>query len=270
MFKTRLLVIALGAAFALPAMAEEVAATNHKDDIHVVPASEHTVTENIGIVTDYIYRGITQTSHKPALQGGVDYGHSSGLYAGVWASNVSWINDSGAIAGSGGTANIELDTYFGIKNTVATDYGYDFGYVRYNYLGNYSPAAGFNNADTAEVYAMASYKWALLKYSYSLLDGFLTVPGTKGTNYLDLSANYPVADSGVTIGLHYGKQTFVGTTKSGGNELSYNDYKLSVSKDFSGYVLALAYINTNVTPAWTYNGEQWGKSTVTLSATRSF
>lgn len=254
MLKTKLLVIALGTAFALPAMAEDAPAASP-------------LSFNVGAVSNYVFRGITQTSHKPALQGGVDYAHGSGLYVGAWASNVSWINDSGAIGDVGGTANVELDTYFGFKNTVATDFGYDVGYIRYNYLGNYAPTAGFNNADTAEVYAAASYKIVSLKYSYSLLDGFLTVPGTRGTNYIDLSVNYPVGDSGVTIGAHLGKQTFVGN----GLAYTYNDYKLGASKDFSGYVVGLALTGTDVTTgAWTYNGEQWGKTTAALSVLHAF
>jgi uncharacterized protein (TIGR02001 family) len=190
------------------------------------------------------------------------------LYFGAWASNVKWIKDSGAVAT--GDANVELDTYFGIRNAIVGDVGYDVGYIRYNYMGSYTPAAGFNNADTAEVYAAATYKFVSLKYSYSLLDGFLTNPDTKGTNYIDLNANYPVADSGITIGAHYGQQTFVGTTTLNGSGLSYNDYKLSVSKDFSGYAVGLAYTNTNATSAWTYNGDQWGKGVAALSVLHSF
>lgn len=257
MLKTKLFAIALSAAFALPAMAEDTAAA---------PASS--ITYNVGGVSNYIYRGITQTRHKPALQGGADYAHVSGLYAGAWGSNISWIKDSGAIAS--GDSRIELDTYFGFKNVLAADLSYDVGYVRYNYLGGYTPAAGFNSADTAEVYVAASYKIISLKYSYSLLDGFLTVGGTKGTNYLDLSANYPIGDSGVTIGAHAGQQTFVGVTSSGGNELGYTDYKLSASKDFSGYLVGLAYTNTDASSAWTYNGEQWGKAVTALSVVHSF
>jgi uncharacterized protein (TIGR02001 family) len=253
MFKTKLLVLALGAACAIPAMADDA------------PTS---FTYNFGAVSDYIYRGMTQTTHKPAVQGGVDYAHASGVYAGAWASTVRWIKDSGAIAT--GDANIELDTYFGFKNAIAADWTYDFGYVRYNYLGTYEPKAGFNNADTAEVYGAATYKLVTLKYSYGLLDGFLTVPGAKGTNYLDLSVGYPVSDTGVTIGAHVGKQTFVGTTLSGGNELGYTDYKLSLSKDFSGYLVGLAYTNTDASPAWTYSGDQWGKAVVAVSLVHSF
>jgi len=259
MLKTKLIVVALSAAFALPAFAEEAPAASP-------------LTFNIGAVSDYLYRGITQTSHKPAIQGGVDYAFSSGAYVGAWGSNVSWIKDSGAIAT--GDTGIELDTYFGFKNAIAEDLSYDVGYVRYNYLGSYEPAAGFNNADTAEVYGAATYKFVTLKYSYGLLDGFLTVPGAKGTNYLDLSASYPLTESGVTLGAHIGKQTFVGTTAdsytAAGNTLTYTDYKLSASKDFSGYVVGLAYTSTDATSAWTYNGEQWGKSVVALSVLHGF
>jgi uncharacterized protein (TIGR02001 family) len=255
----KLLVAVLGTLFAIPAFAEDAPAA---------PASP--ITYNIGAVSDYVFRGLTQTTHAPAIQGGIDYAHSSGFYLGAWASNIKWIKDSGALAS--GDAPLELDTYFGIRNAIVGDLGYDVGYVRYNYgvTGGPIPTDGFNNADTAEVYVAATYKFLSLKYSYSLLDGFLTVPATKGTNYIDLSANYPVGDSGVTLGAHYGKQTFIGTTQSGGNDLSYADYKLSVTKDFSGYAVGLAYTNTNVTPAWTYNGDQWGKGVAALSVLHSF
>ena len=247
----------MGAVFAIPAMAADVPAA---------PVSP--ISYNLGFTSDYIFRGITQTTHAPAVQGGADYTHTSGLYVGSWASNIKWIKDSGAIAS--GDANVELDTYFGIKNTIANDLGYDVGYVRYNYLGNYTPNMGFNNADTAEGYAAATYKFATLKYSYSLLDGFLTTPRTKGTNYIDLSANYPISDSGVTIGAHIGQQTFVGTTTLGGYGLSYADYKLSAAKDFNGYVIGLTYSNTNASSAWAPNGDQWGKAATTFSVIHSF
>lgn len=276
MLKTKLLVVALGAAFALPAMAEDAPATSHKEEFHAAAEAASPITYNVGVVSDYIYRGITQTTHAPALQGGVDYAHASGFYAGAWASNVKWIKDSGAIAMR--DAPVELDTYFGFKNSIATDLSYDVGYVRYNYLETYlrtyTPAAGFNNADTAEVYAAASYKFATLKYSYSLLDGFLTTQGAKGTNYIDLTLSYPVSDTGVTIGAHYGKQTIIGWAADAatlaGNNPSYSDYKLNVTKDFSGYVVGLAYTNTNATPFWTYNGDQWGKGVAALSVLHSF
>src|SRR5512140_3616978 len=60
------------------------------------PASPHTVTGNVGITSQYVFRGLTQTDGKPAVQGGFDYAHSSGLYAGTWLSNISWFTDQNA------------------------------------------------------------------------------------------------------------------------------------------------------------------------------
>ena len=59
------------------------------------PASPHTVAFNVGVTTDYIFRGITQTQHDPAISGGVDYSHASGFYAGAWLSNQKWVETGG-------------------------------------------------------------------------------------------------------------------------------------------------------------------------------
>lgn len=258
--KTKLLNSLMLAALVVPgvALAEE--------------ASPHTVSANVGFTTDYIFRGIAQTSHNPAVQGGVDYSHASGLYAGVWGSNVSWIADSGAVAT--GSVTMELDTYFGFRNSFAEDFTYDVGFIRYNYLGNYTEnaAGGFAKADTDEVYGAIGYKWLTAKYSYAL-GQFLTVPGASGTNYLELNASVPVGDSGFTVGAHVGKQTYKGAAAAAfANSPTYTDYKLSVSKDIGGYVVALSYTDTNATPFYTYpaNGGDWGKATAALSVTHAF
>ena len=60
------------------------------------PAPDWTLTANAGLFSEYIFRGIAQTAGKPAVQGGFDLGHSSGFYAGTWASNISWLEDFGA------------------------------------------------------------------------------------------------------------------------------------------------------------------------------
>jgi len=236
------------------------------------PASAHTFSGNVGLVSDYVFRGISQTSHNAAIQGGFDYSHASGLYAGVWGSNVSWIADSGAVAT--GSVGMELDTYLGFKNTFAEDFSYDVGFVRYNYLGKYTPAAGFAKADTDEIYGSVGYKFISAKYSYGL-GQFLTVPGAKGTNYIEVNANYPVADSGFTLIAHAGKQTYKGTSAAAfaaaGNSPTYTDYKIGVTKDISGYVLGLSYSSTNATPFYTFpaTGGNWGKAVTFVSLTHS-
>lgn len=277
MFKSKFLNSVILAALAVPgiAMAEDAAPAT--------PASPFTA--NVGVVSDYVWRGISQTSHNPAIQGGFDYAHSSGFYAGLWGSNVSWIVDTGTTTGGTGSAGLELDTYFGFKNSFAGDFNYDVGFIRYNYPGSYTPAAGFAKADTDEIYGALGYKWITAKYSYGL-GKFLTVPGAKGTNYFDLTATYPIADSGFTVSAHVGKQTYKGTTAAsyaanvsglpGTGTPTYTDYKLGVTKDFGGYVFGLSYTSTNASSYYTNSnaggafGKKLGKGTAALSLTHSF
>lgn len=261
MQKSKLLVAVLGALCTMPVLAADA------------PASPHTVTSNVGITSNYVFRGIAQTSGSPAIQGGMDYAHSSGFYAGVWGSNVSWVVDSQAAVGN---VTMELDTYLGYKGAINADMSYDVGAVRYNYLGDYVPV--YANADTAEVYAALTYKFLTAKYSYSVLDQFLTVMDAKGTNYLELNASYTIPDTSYTLSAHAGKQTYKGTVADGlaGTLLdpTYTDYKVAVAKDFSGYVLTLAYTDTNAKDGgfytWPSAGGNWGKSAVAVSLTRAF
>jgi uncharacterized protein (TIGR02001 family) len=259
--KKKLLVVAcLSLCVAASAFAEEAA-----------PASP--VTANVSLVSNYLYRGISQSGAKPALQGGFDYTHASGFYAGVWGSSISWLTDNAAVTGAT-SSQLELDTYFGFKNAFATDFNYDVGFLRYNYPASYAATlpAGAAKADTNEVYGALGYKWLTAKYSYSLGNTF-GIAAAKGTNYFDLSANYPIADTGITLGAHYGKQSFKGINAGTGiAALSYSDYKLSVTKDFSGYALGLAYSSTNAAKGAAYNvlGKDLGKGTAVLSLTHAF
>jgi uncharacterized protein (TIGR02001 family) len=100
---------------------------------------------NVGVVSEYRYRGLSQTNGDPALQGGADYAFKNGFYVGAWASNVSWIKDSGAKDSS-----FELDLYGGYKGTIGP-VAYDVGYLRYEYPGNkLGDVSGFKNANTDE------------------------------------------------------------------------------------------------------------------------
>ena len=88
---------ALGAIAALPSQAETGAGE-----------SAHQFTANVALVSDYRFRAISQSFNEPAIQGGFDYSHASGFYAGTWASSVS---DNLYLNGAG----IEWDFYGGFK-----------------------------------------------------------------------------------------------------------------------------------------------------------
>jgi uncharacterized protein (TIGR02001 family) len=58
------------------------------------------VSANVGIFSQFVFRGLTQTARHPAVQDGFDYALASGVYAGTWLSNISWFSDTN----SGNTA----------------------------------------------------------------------------------------------------------------------------------------------------------------------
>ena len=98
-------------------------------------AASAEVTANAGIFSNYIWRGVTQTDDAAAGQGGIDWGHSSGLYAGTWLSTLD-----------GGT---EVDIYGGFAGE-AGGFGYDLGAITYQYPRD--PV----NLNFTEVYATGS------------------------------------------------------------------------------------------------------------------
>lgn len=243
-------------------------------------ASEETspFTANVSLVNNYLYRGISQTGGKPAVQGGFDYEHSSGLYAGVFGTNSSFFNnlyvDRGGQEGAA-NSSMELDMYFGFKNEIAKDFSYDVGYLRYNFPGDYAPYA--IKGDTNELYVGFGYKkWVNVKYSYSLGNTF-GVREAKGTNYVEVNGNIPLVE-GLTLGLHFGKQTFKGATAdalaAAGATPTYSDYKVGLVKEIDDYQLGVAYSKTNAKtgPGTFYNilGKDLGKGAAIVSLTRTF
>ena len=191
-------------------------------------APEQALTANVGIFSEYIFRGLAQTAGKPAVQGGFDYTHPSGFYAGTWASNISWLEDFGIYSRS----SLEWDFYGGYKNTFAgsEDWNYDVGLLYY-----YSPGKKNDNvvsANTLEAYGAIGWKWITGKMSYTLSkDYFGARPDggkTHGTIYYDLSATYPIGESGVSLVGHIGHAD-VRHDGSGDFEASYTDWKAGVS-----------------------------------------
>ena len=240
-----LIALALVGAFAVPAFAQTAAPAAPA----VEPASDHTFTANVGLFSSYRFRGIDQTFGQPALQGGFDYSHSSGFYLGNWNSNVN----SGAGFPEG---NLEMDFYGGWKTTFAEDFGLDVGALYYYYPGsNAAPLSGTNAknlgamssgaVDNFELYVAGSWKFLSLKYNYSFTDYF-SLPDSKGSSYLDLTANVPVGDGWSIVG-HVGQlfssYKYAGTTAD--QSIEYTDWKLGVTKDISGWLIGASYIGTN-------------------------
>jgi len=233
---------------------------------------------NVGVVTDYRYRGISQSRLRPALQGGADYAFSNGLYLGTWASTIKWIKDNGTIAGvDTGSTPLEIDLYGGYKGDIIKDsLTYDVGGLYYLYAGNkYNKIPGASKADTFEVYGALTYGVFTAKYSYALTNlfgfGGGTAPNSKGSGYIDLSANVDLGN-GLTLTPHVGHQQVTHYSVA-----SYTDYSLTLAKDFgNGLSISAAALGTDakkVNGAYVYAspaGKNLGGSMLVLGAKYTF
>ena len=127
-FTKAIALAALAAGFiatSAPAMAEEAAAE---------PTPDFTFTGNIALTNNYIFRGFSQTNGDFAVQGGLDIAHKSSLYAGTWASNVEFKDQSAPFTNS---SSIEVDLYAGYKGTFGNSiFSYDVGAIWYAYPGD--------------------------------------------------------------------------------------------------------------------------------------
>ena len=239
------------------------------------------VTANVTVTNNYIYRGLTQSNYKPAIQGGFDYAHESGLYIGNWNSSISWVSDAGAAK----SAPIEMDFYGGFKkDLIAEGFASDFGILQYYYPTS-GIVAGSVNPNTTELYVAQNATFGsvtgFLKFSYALSNTFGWVSST-GSNYTDLTANYDTGFYGITLNAHAGFQKIAGQYISKGQpSASYADWKLGLTKDFGGGLSAsAAYVATNQkqgsgTYAGQYanyvpGGRNMGAATGLVSLTKTF
>jgi hypothetical protein len=259
--KNLLLASTLSGVLALPGIASAQSAA----------APEHSLSGNATLVSDYRFRGISQTHLLPAVQAGFDYAHKSGFYLGTWGSNVS-----GNFYPNG--AGLEIDVYGGYKGSITGDLGFDVGLLQYLYPGAHANNPQRTKPSNTELYAALSYKWFSAKYSYTLSDFFganndtfgsacqdgrtgnaadcfgPSPGGSRGSGYLDLSANFEIA-SKTTLGLHLGHQSVRNYGK-----LDYTDYKIGITRDVDGWLLGAALIGTDAKKGW-YTSSEAGSPT---------
>ncbi|MBF6989176.1 MULTISPECIES: TorF family putative porin [Cupriavidus] len=229
------------------------------------PASPHTFSANVALMSNYVFRGITYTQDRPALQGGFDYAHDSGLYAGVWATNVS----SKAING----ASLEMDLYGGFTKSFG-DWRFDVGLLQFYYPENPKLPGSDEKYNTLELYGAVGWKFVTLKYSSTLTDFFGFNSASMGTNqgsshgsgYLELNADVPLPEDFV-LGLHVGRQW----VRNYG-AFNYTDWRAVVSKSFgTGWTVSLAYTGTNADRSlWVADGKRLGTAHWILGLKRVF
>jgi uncharacterized protein (TIGR02001 family) len=184
------------------------------------------------MVSDYTFRGISQTDEHPAVQGGFDYAHSSGLYFGVWGSNVDF-ND-------GSIASLESDIYGGLKfSNVGINWdiggnetyypGTHQGTDHYNYFeGKISANRELGPVDTTALFAYSPNNF-----------------GDSGHSaYVNLAVSAPVSDTGFNFQAALGHQWVQNNANFGVPD--YSDWSVGLSYPWQGFDIGLKYVDTNL------------------------
>ncbi|WP_380878794.1 exported protein [Sphingomonas sp. DBB INV C78] len=253
-----------------PAMAQEA------------PAEPITVSGSVALVSDYRFRGVSQSDKEMAIQGGITVGHESGLYAGTWGSSLSgW--------GTFGGGNMELDLFAGYKLPVggAT---VDVGLTWYMYPG------GADNTDFAEPYVKVSGTAGpvslLAGIAYApkqeALGNFSATPQSRGQKednlYLWGDASGAIPGTPITLKGHIGYSD--GNPGLGPNGTSiaptgkYWDWLVGADVAVGPVLLGVAYVDTDISKAdsayllpnfsSTKNGSSIASGRIVFSATAAF
>lgn len=203
--------------------------------------SDWTVSGNLAVVSDYRFRGFTQTNYNPGVQGGIDIGHSSGFYVGNWNANVDSVLFNGA--------SLEMDFYGGYKHTFG-EFGLDVGVLYYYYpgTGEYNPDY---KPDNFEAYIGGSWGPLSAKFYYSFTNFFdlkndAAGIDSKGSYYFDLNANVPL-DGGFALVAHAGYQYVSNYEQLGGIRDDVWDFKLGATYDIlgSGWIAGAFWVGTS-------------------------
>ena len=218
-----------------------------------------TFSANVGLASEYYFRGLSQTDDAPALQGGFDYEVSLAkpvaAYLGVWGSNVDF-NEGGSVDG----ATVEIDWYGGLRGSIGdSGIGWDVGFIYYTYPG----AASSLNYDFVEAQAAFSYDFGVAAVTASVNyspENF----GNSGTAwYPKFALDVPIAKTGLTFSGYVAKQYIENNATFGSPD--YVEWNLSLGYSVAGFDLSIAYSDTDIDPSGDAN-----KEAVIFSVSRSF
>lgn len=170
---------------------------------------------NIGVTSNYLFRGVTQTGDGAAVQGGLDYAHDSGLYVGTWTSNVNF---------AGGT---ELDVYGGFAGEME-EFGYDVGVVGYLY-----PEKD-EDANFAEVYLNLAYDMFAAGVAVTVASEIDDGAFAAGDVFLYAGGGYDLSET-VSISLTLGYYIFAEASDS---DYLYGQIDLTKSTDLGDFTFS--------------------------------
>lgn len=185
------------------------------------------ISGNVALLSDYVFRGQSQTDESAAIQGGFDWSHESGFYVGAWGSNVDF----------GTSAQAEVDYYLGYSGSVSESVGYDVSYIYYSYVGE-SP---FNYQEFALSFSLHDVTVGV-NYSNEYL-------GDGGEDFYYFHTGYSFAlPQEFSLDLHYGFNSAdnMDITFDGTGDDSYSDWSVGIGKEVAGLGFSLTYYGTDI------------------------
>ncbi|MCP4044365.1 MAG: hypothetical protein GY732_00065 [Gammaproteobacteria bacterium] len=212
------------------------------------------ISANVALVSEYRFRGISQSNENPALQGGLDYNSQNGFYVGTWGSSV---NFDSTIDFNG---SLELDVYGGWSKDFGENSSIDLGYIYYAYPGDHGGLDG----DYQEIHV--NYGWRDLSLGAAYSDDYYGGAG----NFWYLQANYywSIADNW-GLSFHVGYNDFEEDVFLSSDKGKYTDYSVGLSWSVVGVDLGLSYVGTDLKKADVF-GSTWGDDTAVFSISKSF
>ena len=219
---------ALAAALsAAPALAQDATPT--------APPSAFTISGGATVVSDYRFRGISQTDKRFAVQGTLGVSHESGAYVGVWGSSI----DDYVAFGS----DQEIDIYGGYKKTFGGT-TVDGGVLYYYYPGSHG-----NNSDFFEPYVSATHTFgpvsAKVGAAYAWNQHAIAIQHDRDDNlYLYGEGSIGVPNTGFTVTGHLG-HTFGRSVLSDGLK-GYYDWNVTGAYAWKNLTFSIAYVDTDI------------------------
>ena len=212
------------------------------------------ISANAALVSDYRFRGISQSNEDPAIQGGFDYAFENGFYLGTWGSSV----DFQSLEGFEGS--LELDFYGGWGRDIGENSSIDLGYIYYAYPGDSSAGEG----DYQEIYF--NYGWRDLSLGVAYSDDYY---GTSGKFwYLQANYDWSFAENW-NLALHVGYNDFDKDVFLSSSKGHYYDYSVGVTWSVVGVDLGLAWVGTDLKKEDVFD-TTWGDDTAVFSISKSF
>jgi uncharacterized protein (TIGR02001 family) len=225
------------------------AATQAADDDEADDGIPGSFEAEVGLVSDYIDRGISNSDHNPALQGGISYSIDTGLgdtaaYAGFWGSSVDFDD--------GGEATVELDWYFGLNGTVpGTELAWDIGGAYYAYPGA-SSDLNYDYWEIPVVFSHPVWEAVTVTGSYFFSPEYFGNAGQAHYVNAGLSWNVPFDPVTLTLAAATGHQWIADNTWAGVED--YQDWSVGLTVTYAGVSVGLDYTDTNLSKSECFGG----------------